>query len=198
MIEHSDPVNSCLADGAAMPLVNKIAIAAWGLVAACVAIWAIEMYEPDFSSEYLAVSVRGREDIRLSDVSCVSLNPRDLVFDEKQFADPRLAEGITALLSIKNVFLEADVLTCPWHFAATGISGRDSSVRYGEKFSRYQISIRICEQKDRTNSDRCVAKTIHVFNRNIERHNLLLLAIVALARPQSEEWEVYRVGKEAL
>jgi hypothetical protein len=182
-----------------MPLVNKVAFAAWALVATCFAVWALEMYEPDFSADYRAAAAQDRHPkFRVNDVSCVSIDRGSIIVDQKAYADPALANAVTDLLSIKTV-LDADVATCPWNFSINVISGRNYNVTYGGEFARYLVSIDICERKSAVLANpKCLSKNIYVFNRNIEPHKLFLLALLGLARPQAEEWEVYKVKKEQL
>jgi hypothetical protein len=182
-----------------MHWVNKVAIGAWGVVAACVAIWALETYEPDFSAEYLAVASQDAVGLRLSEVSCVSIDRAEVVFDGKEYADPKLAEAITDVLTIKKVVFDADEATCPWYISITGISGRDYNVMYGNKVARYLVAITICvRHSDPRAASVCNNKNIYVFNRRVEPHKLFLLALVGLARSQTAEWELYQVSKEHL
>jgi hypothetical protein len=183
-----------------IPLVNKIAFGAWGLVLVCFAVWAFVMYAPDFSAEYQAAAAQNQARFRVSDFDCVSIDPHNVVYDQKEFVDPKLAEAITDVLSIKNVFFDADVTTCPWYFHITGISGRVSAVQYYGSPALYLVSIGICERKSdgRVNPDKCLSKNIYVFNRNVEPHVLFLLALVGLARSQATEWESYQVKKGQL
>jgi hypothetical protein len=183
-----------------IPLVNKIAFGAWGLVAACFAVWALAMYEPDFSSEYLAAASQNDAAFRLSDFSCVSIDPHHVVYDQKENADPELAESISNVLSIKSVFFDADVTTCRWHFFITGISGAVRAVRYNGNVARYLISIGICQRNadGRVNPSKCLSKNIYVFNQNVEPHTLFLLALIGLARSQATALEGYQVKKGQL
>src|SRR5258705_7736174 len=180
--------------------VNKIAFGAWGLVAAFFAVWALAMYTPDSSAEYLAAVSQNGAAFRVSDFSCVSIDSHRVVYDQKEYIDPKLAQAITDVLSIKNVFFDADATTCPWYFSITGISRTIYAVRYGGGFPRYLVSIGICERKPngRVNPNKCLSKNIYVFNRNVEPHTLFWLALVGLARSQATEWEAYHVKKGQL
>jgi hypothetical protein len=62
-----------------MPLVNKIAFAAWAVVAACIALWTIAMYPPDPFAEFLAVASLNDSAVRIDDVSCLSIGPHQIV-----------------------------------------------------------------------------------------------------------------------
>jgi hypothetical protein len=181
-----------------IPLVNKIAFGAWGLIAACFGIWAVAIYAPDSRAEYLAAVSQNDAAFRVSDFSCVSIH--GVVYDQKEYIDPKLAEAITDVLSIKNVFFDADVTTCPWYFSITGISGNVYAVRYNGDFARYLVSIGICERKPngRVNENKCLSKNIYVFNRKVEPHTLFLLALVGMARSQATELEAYQVKKGQL
>jgi hypothetical protein len=182
-----------------MPLINKIAFGAWGLVAICAVLWALEMYEPDFSSVYEAAASQGAQPFRVSDVSCVVLDRKRVIFDQKEYIDPKLPEAVTDVLLIKSVILDSEATTCPWHLSLTGISGRNYNVSYRGNYARYLISVGICERKsDDQASSKCLSKEIYVFNRNIEPHKLFLLALVGFAKSQAAEWESYQVKKDAL
>jgi hypothetical protein len=183
-----------------IPLVNKIAFVAWGLIAACFGVWAFAMYAPDFSAEYVAAATQNDAAFRVSDFSCVSIDPHKVVYDQKEYIDPELAKAITDVLSIKNVFFDADATTCPWHFFITGISRRISAVRFYGSPALYLVSIGICERKPdgHVNPNKCLSKNIYVFNRNVEPHKLFSLALVGLARSQATELEGYQVKKGQL
>lgn len=183
-----------------MPLVNKIAFGAWALVAACFAIWALEMYEPDFSSEYQVALYQGPDDVAIDGVSCVSIDARRIVFDQKEYADPKLSEDITNLLSVRDVFREWDAEKCPWRLNISGISGRNYNVMLGDKFARYLVSVSVCERAPsaQAKSARCLSKNIYVFNRSVSPHKLFLLGLAGLAKSQAEKEELFRIRKEAL
>jgi len=180
---------------------NKIAFVAWAFAAACVVAWALLMYEPDFSGEYRAAASQNQGAFRTSDVSCVSIERhKGVIYDQKEYADPLLAQAITDVLSIKNVFFDAGVATCPWHFGVTAITGRDYAVTYNGEFARYLVSIALCERTSdgRANPNACLSKNIYVFNRSIEPHQLFVLALIGLVRSQATEWEAYRVKKGSI
>ncbi len=183
-----------------MPLINKIAFSLWGVIAACVAVWALVMYLPDDAPTYLAVASEGQTELRLNEVTCVSIDSRRVVYDTKKYIDSKLPEAITDVLAIKNVFLDADAAICPWSFDITGIPGMNFNVAYGQKFTHYVVSVAICERTsdEPTNSDKCRSKEIYIFNRQVEPHKQFLLALVGLARVQTTEWDVFEVSKETL
>jgi len=181
-------------------MLDKIVFGAWGLIATCFAVWAFIMYAPDFSAEYTAAVSQNDAAFRLSDFSCVSINSHAVVYDQKEYIDPELANAIANVLSIKDVFFDADVATCPWYFFITGISGRVSAVQYNGSSALYLVSIGICERSPNglVNPSKCLSKNIYVFNRNVEPHKLFLLALVGFARSQVAQWETYQVKKEQL
>jgi hypothetical protein len=183
-----------------MPFVNKMAIAAWGIVLICLAIWALAMFEPDFTTDYRAAASQNQVKVLIGEVSCVSIDTRKIIFDEKKFSDPGLPDAITNVLSIKDVFLDADVARCPWSFGITGISRWNYNVTYGGEFSRYLASISICQRNSdgQVNINKCLSKNIYVFNRNVEPHKLFVVALTGLARVQGTEWEAYQIEKEKL
>jgi hypothetical protein len=183
-----------------IPLVNKIAFGAWGLVLAGVAVWAFAVYAPDFSPEYVAAASQNQAAFRVSDFSCVSIDSRNVIYDQKEYVDAELARAITDTLSIKSVFFDANVTTCPWRFSITGISGRISAVRFRGGAALYLVSVSVCQRRPDgyVIPYKCLSKNIYVFNRNVEPHMLFLLALVGFARSQATEWETYQVKKGQL
>jgi hypothetical protein len=177
-----------------MPLINKIAFGAWGVVAACFAIWALATYEPDFWTEYMAAASQNQSAVRIDRVGCLSIRPHQVVFDRKDYSDPKLVEAIVEILSIKTVLFNADYATCPWDFFVTGIPGTGFAVRYYGQPARYLVSIGICERfaNGSVNPDKCFDKNIYVFNPRVEPHELFSIALVGLARPQAREWEMFQ------
>src|SRR6266705_2827210 len=149
-----------------MPLINKIAFTAWGVVAACVGIWLLVTYEPDFSSEYLAAAGQNQTAVRIDGVSCLSIGSNGVVFDEKEYSDPKLVEAIVEILSIKTVLFNADYATCPWDFSVTVVPGTIFAVRYNGQAAKYLVSIGICERKPNgsVNPNKCFDKNIYIFN----------------------------------
>ncbi|MBR1120083.1 hypothetical protein JQ628_01055 [Bradyrhizobium lablabi] len=183
-----------------IPLVNQVALGAWALVLACLAIWALEMYEPDFSAEYQVGLFQNRDDLPIDGVSCVSIDARRIVFDRKEYADPKLSEDIASSLSVRDVFMERDAGKCPWELDISGISGRDYNVMLGDKFARYLVSVSVCERADsaQAKSARCLSKNIYVFNRSVSPHKLFLLGLAGLAKSQAAKEELFRIRKELL
>jgi hypothetical protein len=183
-----------------MPLINKISFSLWGLIAICVAVWAFFTYAPDFSSEYLAVAAQNGHELSVRDFKCVSIRSSWVVYNQKQYDDPGLANAIASVLSIENVYFDVDATTCPWGFSVTGISGPIFAVRYNLWPALYLVSIAICEQRsnERLDPDRCLSKNVYVFNRNVEPEKLFSLALKGLARQQETKWEAYQVTKRQL
>jgi hypothetical protein len=150
--------------------------------------------DPD-PSQFLAVASQNDSAIRIDHVSCLSIDPHKVVFDRKDYWDPKLVESIGHTLLIKPVLLNADYATCPWGFFGTVVPGTVFAVRYKGGFARYLVSIGICERtvKGSMNPNKCLSKNIYVFNPRVEPLELLSLALVGLARPQANEWEAFQV-----
>lgn len=180
-----------------MPLINKIAFGAWGLVAACFAIWGLATYEPDFWPEYMAAASQNQTAVHIDRISCLSIDPHKVVVDRKEYSDPKLVEAIADTLSVKRVLFNADYATCPWHFFITVVPGTDFAVRYNGLPARYLISIGICERfaNGSVNPNKCFDKNIYVFNRRVPAHELFSIALIGLARLQASEWEAFQSEK---
>ena len=133
-------------------------------------------------------------DIRIYGLRCLSVDPHNVVVDQKQYSDPRLVETIVDILSIKTVLLEADNMTCPWGFFVTVVPGLVSAVRLHGEPARYLVSIGVCERKPggALNPGKCLNKNVYVFNSDVEPHGLLSVALVGLARSQTQAWEVFQ------
>jgi hypothetical protein len=70
-----------------------------------------------------------------------------------------------------------------------------SAVRYRDEIARYVLSVGICERMpDGTlNPDRCLAKSVYVFNRNVAVDVLFSVALTGLARKQTSKWEAFQI-----
>ena len=89
-----------------------------GLVAASLMKW-----DDPNPSEFWAVASKNQSAIDLYGVSCLSVDSQKVVFDRKNYSDPRLLEAIVETLPIKNVLFNVDYGTCPWGFLS--LSCRD-------------------------------------------------------------------------
>jgi len=163
-----------------------------GLVAASLMKW----FDPT-PNEFWAVASKNQSAIDLYGVSCLSVDSQKVVFDRKDYSDPKLLEAIVGTLPIKNVLFNVDYGTCPLGFFVTVVPGQVSAVRYQGLVAEYLVSIGVCERTSngRMNPNRCTDKNIYVFNPRVEPHELFALALVGLAKPQTDEWEVFKVRK---
>jgi hypothetical protein len=127
-------------------------------------------------------------------MASVVCDPHKVVFDQKDYWDPKLIEAIVDTLSIKPVLFNADYATCPWEFFVTVVSKMIPAVRYNGQFARYLVSIGICERtlNGSINSNECLSKNIYVFNPRVEPHELFSLALVGLAKPQVSELDAFQ------
>jgi hypothetical protein len=148
-------------------------------------------------NQFWAAASMNQSAIDMDGVSCLSVDSHKVVFDRKEYSDPRLPEAIVGNLPIKNVLFNVDYATCPWGFFVTVVPGQVSAVRYQDLFAQYLVSIGLCERtpNGRMNPNRCTTKNIYVFNPRVEPHELILLALVGLAKSQTSEWEVFRVKR---
>jgi hypothetical protein len=153
-------------------------------------VWGID---PD-PNQFLAAASTNDSAVRIDGVSCLSIDPNKVVFDQKDYWDPKLVEAIVDTLSIKAVLFNADYATCPWGFSVTVVPRTIPAVRYNGQFARYLVSIGICERTPdgRMNPNKCLSKNIYVFNPRVEPHELFSLALVGLARPQASELEAFQ------
>jgi hypothetical protein len=160
-----------------------------GLIAGLV-VWGAD---PD-PNQFLAAAALNDSAVRIDGVSCLSIDPHKVVFDQKDYSDPKLVEAIVDILSIKTVLFNADYATCPWGFSVTVVPKLEFAVRFDGQFARYLVSIGICERtvKGRMNPNKCLSKNIYVFNPRVEPHELFSVALVGLAISQSNEWEMFR------
>jgi hypothetical protein len=158
----------------------SIGLAAWGVDA-----------NP---KQFLAAAALNDSAVRIDGVSCLSIGPHGVVFDQKDYSDPQLVDAIVETLAIKTVLFDADFKTCPWGFFVTVVPGLVSAVRFGAQSARYLVSIGICERTiDGTlNPSKCLDKNVYVFNPNVGPHELFAVALVGLAKSQSNEWEVFQ------
>jgi hypothetical protein len=163
-----------------------------GLVVGLV-VWGID---PD-PNQFLAAAALNDSAVRVDGVSCLSIDPHKVVFDQKDYFDPKLVETIVDILSIKTVLFNANYATCPWGFSVTVVPRTIYAVRYNGRFARYLVSIGICERtvNGRMNPNKCLSKNVYVFNPRVEPHELFLLALVGLARPQASELEAFQSKK---
>jgi hypothetical protein len=127
-------------------------------------------------------------------MASVVCDPHKVVFDQKDYWDPKLIEAIVDTLSIKPVLFNADYATCPWEFFVTVVSKMIPAVRYNGQFARYLVSIGICERtlNGSINSNECLSKNMYFFNTRVEPHELFSLALVGLARPQVSELDAFQ------
>jgi len=160
-----------------------------GLVVGLV-VWGVD---PD-PNQFLAAVSLNYSTVRIDDVSCLSIDPHKVVFDQKDYWDPKLVEAIVDTLSINPVLFNADYATCPWGFFVTVVPRTIPAVRYNGQFARYLVSIGVCERtlNGSMNPNKCINKNIYVFNPRVEPHELFSLALVGLAKPQASKFEAFQ------
>jgi len=153
-------------------------------------VWGVD---PD-PNQFLAAVSLNYSTVRIDDVSCLSIDPHKVVFDQKDYWDPKLVEAIVDTLSINPVLFNADYATCPWGFFVTVVPRTIPAVRYNGQFARYLVSIGVCERtlNGSMNPNKCINKNIYVFNPRVEPHELFSLALVGLAKPQASKFEAFQ------
>lgn len=147
------------------------------------------------TSEVRAAVVWDQLELQLDRLHCLSVDPRKLVFNERQYPGEKLVSTIGAQLAIPRIYVNANVAECPWGFSLSGEKRNIFAVRYREEIAHYVLSVGICERKpDGTlNPDRCLAKSIYIFNHNAPVDALFLVSLTGLARKQTSKWEAFQV-----
>ena len=133
----------------------------------------------------------------IESVNCLAINPDGVIYDRKNFSDPKLPQAIADALGIKTILPGADYAACPWGIDIAVIAQTDPHVRYDGDFSRYLVSIAICERSppDGRMTDDCISKNIYVFNPRVAPHDLFLIALDGLALRQTQDWQVFQRKK---
>lgn len=146
------------------------------------------------TSEIRAAVVWDQLELQLDRLHCLSVNPRRIVFNERQYPSEKLVSTIGAQLAIPRIYVNANVAECPWGFSLSGEKRNIFAVRYREEIAHYVLSVGICERvPDGTlNPDRCLVKSIYVFNSNVGVDALFSVALTGLARKQTSEWEAFQ------
>lgn len=174
--------------------------ASWGAAILLAAGFVVALYVWGVDTDrdqFLAVAAQNDATVQIGGVSCVSIDPHQVVVDRKDYSDSGLAEAIVDILSIKTVMFSANDTTCPWMFGITVVPKLEPAVRYNGQFARYLVSIAICEKRANgsVNPNRCRSKNVYVFNPRVAPHDLFLIALVGLAKPQATEWEAFQRRK---
>jgi len=132
--------------------------------------------------------------IEYDKVACVSIGPHDLRVEGKDSPDPKLADSIATVLSIKSVLFGATSSQCSWVFFVEAVPGPISAVRHGIVPAQYLIAVGICERIDdsRVDPNKCLNKNVYVFNRRLKPHDLFRIAVVGL-KPDTKEKQVFTV-----
>jgi len=163
-----------------------------GLVVGLIA-WNVDL-DPN---RFLAAAALNDATVRIEQISCLAVDSRKVIFDQKIYQDPELGDAIAKNLSIKTVALNADYATCPWGFFVNVVPGTVFAVRYEGRVARYLVSIGICERRvdGSMNPNKCLSKNIYVFDPRVKPRELLVVALVGLAKSQAAEWEAYQTAR---
>jgi hypothetical protein len=165
------------------------------LIAIVLVVVSLVWGDPD-RKNFLAVASLNFATIPIESINCLAINPHGVVYDQKDFSDPKLPEAIAAALGIKTILPGADYAACRWGIDLTVIAKGDPHVRYNGDFSRYLVSIAICERSpDGRMTDDCISKNVYVFNPRVAPHDLFLIALDGLALRQTQEWQVFQRKK---
>jgi hypothetical protein len=152
--------------------------------------------DPD-SKNFVAATSLNYSTIPVDAISCLAIDPRQVVYDEKKYPDTELPKAVADILAIKTVLPGADYATCRWGIGITVVPGTVTAVRYHGLFARYLISIYICERTPEggMKPNDCLSKNIYVFNPRVAPHDLFLIALDGLAKRQTDEWEMFQRSK---
>ncbi|WP_315806714.1 MULTISPECIES: hypothetical protein [unclassified Bradyrhizobium] len=168
----------------------------WGAAAVLAIGLAIALYALGVGSNpnelFAAVSVNYKE-FTVSGLSCLSIDPRKVVFDRKEYWDDSMTTEVANRLSIKEVMINADYTACRWGLTASILSDGDPAVTFNGDAAQYLVSIAVCKRDPDGSmmASYCVNKNIYVFNRQVAARDLFTLALVGLARPQVDKWETF-------
>ncbi len=146
----------------------------------------------------VAAASRLQSEFSVESASCLSISPHNVIFDQKEYSDPKLIEEIVRILSIKSVLIDADYGTCRWGFFAIVVPGLIAAVRYQGQLARNLVSIGICERAVNGSMipNKCVTKNVYAFSSRHDPVELFYLGLVGLARSQASEWEVFRIERQ--
>jgi hypothetical protein len=172
----------------------------WGItvVVAIGLVVAIEIWRVDSNpTELQAAAAVNTSAVSIDGLRCLSIDPRKVVVDQKEYWGAGLVEAIADTLPVKAVLLDANYETCPWGFFVTVVPGLISAVQYHGRSARYLVSIGVCERiaTGTLIAGKCLNKNIYIFNSDVEPRDLLLVALAGLARSQVDEWEVFQTTK---
>ena len=158
------------------------AVLAGGLVVGVI-VAALEKY----LDEVVAAVSTNFSRIDYSKVTCVSIGPHGLTREGKDTPDPKLANSITDILSIKTVLYGAAYSECPWDFFINATSG-DLGIHYGAVSPQYTLAVGICERIDdrRLDPGKCLSKNVYVFSPFVRLHDLFRIAVIGL-KPETQD-----------
>jgi len=169
----------------------------WGLASVLVVGFVVALYASGVGSnpnQLLAVVSTNQKSITVGWLSCLSVDPHKVVFDERDYWDDKLLGEIADKLSVRAVSLNAAPAACRWGFFATVVPGVVSAIRYNGQPAQYLISIGVCERTvdGSMNPNECVNKNVYVFNQRVAPHDLLSVALAGLASSQTDEYEMFK------
>ena len=149
---------------------------------------------------FVAVASLGYSTIPMDKVDCVSIDSHVVLFDGKDYSDPKLAGSVARITGIRKVFWDADYSTCHWGLAVVTSSPEIIvPVRYFFLPANYRVAVGLCERRTdgKMNSGNCVSKNIYIFNWfnwRMEPHDLFSVALVGLTKQQTNKWERFEIG----
>lgn len=162
-----------------------------------VVLLAVVLFRGDLerTSEIRAAVTWNQLELQLDQLHCLSIGPRDMVFNQQKYSSDDLIDKISTQLAIPHIYMNADAAKCPWGLSLVGEKRDTFAVRYRDEIAHYMMSADICERlPDGTpNPNRCLSKNVYVFNRNVAVDALFSIALTGLARKQTSEWEAFKV-----
>jgi hypothetical protein len=156
-------------------------------------VWGVD---PD-PYNFVAATSLGYSTIPVDRVDCLAINPHQVVYKQKDYSDPKLPEAVADILKIKTILPGADYEACRWGLGITVVPETDPAVRYNGQIAQYLVSIHICERTPDglMKANDCLSKNIYVFNPRVAPHDLFLIALDGLAKPQTNKWEMFKRKK---
>lgn len=147
------------------------------------------------TSEIRAAVTWNQLKLQLDQLHCLSFGPREMMFNQREYASNDLIDKIRTQLGIPNIYVNVDAAKCPWGLSLVGERRDTFAVRYRDEIAHYMMSADICEWlPDGTpNPSRCLSKNVYVFNRSVTVDALFSVALTGLARKQTSDWEAFQV-----
>jgi hypothetical protein len=153
------------------------------------AVWAFDQYP----TKIQATSSLNYSTINFNEVNCLSIDPHKIHVDRREYSDPHLVDSIADILSVREIWFDADYTRCPWGLIDTVVPKTVYAVRHGVWPAQYLVSAGICERtaSGRLDPDKCLSTNVYIFNWSAKPHELLSMGLVGLTRSKTQDWELF-------